>query len=147
MHRRMFMASAAALIVPGIGDEATAGEAHRLALQVSDADPAKMSSVLNIAANVSRFYGAKAEEIDIVVVAFDGGVAMLRDDVSPVGERVRRFIKSMPNVTFKACGNTLDTLAAKEGRRPPLIAGITVVPAGVAELIDLAEHGWTVVRP
>ncbi|MGY4417614.1 intracellular sulfur oxidation DsrE/DsrF family protein [Bradyrhizobium sp. JR6.1] len=53
----------------------------------------------------------------------------------------------MPNVSFIACGNTLETLAVKEGKRPPLIEGISVTQVGVAMLMDLAEKNWTIVRP
>ncbi|WP_253713524.1 DsrE family protein [Bradyrhizobium sp. WD16] len=124
-----------------------AAELHRLALQISDDDPAKMRAVLDVAANVSRHYSARGEEVEIVVVAFNGGIEMLLADRSPVKERIANFIKSMPNVTFKACGNSLETLAAKEGRQPPLMPDVEVVEAGVAALVDLAEKRWTIVRP
>ena len=72
---------------------------------------------------------------------------MLLDDRSPVKERLVNFLKSMPNVSFVACGNTLETLAVKEGRRPALLEGIGVTQVGVAALMDLAEKNWTIVRP
>ena len=72
---------------------------------------------------------------------------MLLADRSPVKERVTGFARSMPNVSFIACGNTLETLARKEGALPPLLPGVTVVETGVATLMDLAEKHWTIVRP
>jgi intracellular sulfur oxidation DsrE/DsrF family protein len=124
-----------------------ATEPHRLALQISDDDPAKMRAVLDVAANVSRHYSGQGEEVEIVVVAFNGGLDMVLDDRSPVQERLANFLKSMPNVSFVACGNTLETLAVKEGKRPPLIDGVSVTQVGVAALMDLAEKNWTIVRP
>ncbi|WP_164937883.1 DsrE family protein [Bradyrhizobium guangxiense] len=124
-----------------------AAEPHKLALQISDDDPVKMRAVLDVAANVSRHYSGQGEDVEIVVVAFNGGLDMLLDDRSPVKERLANFLKSMPNVSFIACGNTLETLAAKEGRRPPLIEGVSVTQVGVAALMDLAEKSWTIVRP
>lgn len=53
----------------------------------------------------------------------------------------------MPNVSFEACGNTLDTLARKEGKEPPLVENAERVKAGVVTLIELSEQGWTIVRP
>ena len=120
---------------------------HQLALQISDDDPVKMHAVLDVAANVSRHYTGQGEEVDIIVVAFNGGLDMLLADRSPVKERVTGFAKSMPNVNFIACGNTLETLARKEGALPPLLPGVTVVETGVATLMDLAEKHWTIVRP
>ncbi len=124
-----------------------AAEPHRLALQISDDDPIKMRAVLDVAANVSRHYSGQGEDVEIVVVAFNGGLDMLLADRSPVKERLVNFLKSMPNVSFIACGNTLETLAAKEDRRPPLIEGVSVTQVGVAALMDLAEKNWTIVRP
>jgi uncharacterized protein len=124
-----------------------AAEPHRLALQISDDDPVKMRAVLDVAANVSRHYSGQGEDVEIVVIAFNGGLDMLLDDRSPVRERLVNFLKSMPNVSFIACGNTLETLAVKEGRRPALLEGIGVTQVGVAALMDLAEKNWTIVRP
>ena len=138
---------AAAVIVTSPAAPSRAAEPHRLALQISDDDPVKMRAVLDVAANVSRHYSGLGEEVEIVVVAFNGGLDMLLEDRSPVRERLVNFLKSMPNVSFIACGNTLETLAAKECRRPPLIDGVSVTQVGVAALMDLAEKNWTIVRP
>jgi hypothetical protein len=126
---------------------AEAGKTHRMVLQAVDGDFERLNGVLNVAANVSRYFSSKAEEIEIEIVAYDAGIALVRDDHSPVRERLINFMKAMPNVSVKACGVTLDTIARREGRTPPLIAGVEVVPAGVAELVELSEAGWTIVRP
>lgn len=121
--------------------------AHRLALQISDNNPQKMNTVLNVAANVARYYSDKGEEVEIRVVAFNAGLHMLRTDTSPVLERLKSFEQSMPNVTFAACDNTLAAMAKKEGKVPELVTVAEHVPAGVVDLITLDEAGWTIVRP
>lgn len=126
---------------------AQAAEPHRLVLQISDDEPAKMRAVLDVAANVARHYSGQGEDVEVVVVAFNGGLDRLVEDRSPVRERLTNFLKSMPNVSFVACGNTLETLAVKEGKRPPLMQGVGLVQVGVAALIELAEKNWTIVRP
>lgn len=138
---------AAAFLVTSLAAPSRAAEQHRLALQISDDDPVKMRAVLDVAANVSRHYSEQGEDVEIIVVAFNGGLDMLLDDRSPVRERLVNFLKSMPNVRFIACGNTLETLAVKEGRRPLLVEGIGITQVGVAALMDLAEKNWTIVRP
>ncbi len=152
MHTLKWMAIAVLLAVSaGVSVAPAVAQApdgiHRLALQISDDDVAKMTSVLDIAANVSRHYSGIGEEVEIEIVAFAGGVHMLRADISPVKERLVGFMQSMVNVTFQACGNTLDTMERNEGRRPQLIGGTGIVQTGVARLIDLNEQGWTIVRP
>ena len=129
-------------------DVATAADkVHRLALQISDNDPDKMTAVLNVAANVSKLYGDKAEQVEIRIVAFNAGLHMLRTDTSPVKDRVAGFSQSMPNVTFNACQNTIDGMTKREGKAPPIAPNATFVPAGVVTLIELSEAGWTIVRP
>ena len=120
---------------------------HRLALQISDNDAEKMNAVLSVAANVSKYYSEKGEEVEIQIVAFNAGLHMLRLDTSPVKTRLASFTKGMPNVTFKACQNTIDAMARNEGKPIPILDGAEHVTAGVVTLIELGEKGWTIVRP
>lgn len=137
----------ALLLLPLACMQASAGEKHRLALQVSDNDPVKMNAVLNVAANVSKYYSDKGEEVEIEIVAFNAGLNMLRQDKSPVLARLKSFKQGMPNVAFKACENTLESMTRNEGKEPPLVENAERVPAGVVTLMELAEKGWTIVRP
>ena len=68
---------------------------HKLALQISDNDPVKMNTVLNVAANVTRHYESIGETVEVRVVAFNAGLHMLREDTSPVLERLASFSQSM----------------------------------------------------
>lgn len=138
---------AAFLLLPVAFAPASAMEKHRLALQISDNDPAKMNAVLNVAANVSKYYSDKGDEVEIQIVAFNAGLNMLRADKSPVLERLKSFKQGMPDVSFMACENTLDAMTRVEGKEPPLVDNARRVPAGVVTLIELGEKGWTIVRP
>ena len=135
-----------ALVVLATASVAEEG-VHKLALQISDNDPQKMNTVLNVAANVSRLYSETGEEVDIKIVAFNAGLHMLRSDTSPVSERMKSFAQSMPNVTFEACDNTRQAMAEKEGKDIPLLDNVEVVPAGVVALMELDGDGYTIVRP
>jgi len=138
---------AALLFVPLAFASASAMEKHRLALQISDNDAVKMNAVLNVAANVSKYYSDKGDEIEIEIVAFNAGLNMLRQDKSPVLDRLKSFKQGMPNVSFMACENTLAAMTRVEGMEPPLVDNAQRVPAGVVTLIELGEKGWTIVRP
>ena len=120
---------------------------HRLAMQISDNDPDKMNAVLNVAANVSKYYSDKGEEVEIQVVAFNAGLHMLREDTSPVKPRIASLAKSIPNVSFKACQNTIDGMTKREGKDIPIVAEADRVPSGAVRLIELSETGWTILRP
>lgn len=124
-----------------------AGEPVKLALQISDNDATKMNAVLNVAANVSKHYADKGEEVQIEIVAFNAGLHMLRDDTSPVKPRLKSFKQGMQNVSFRACENTLQSMTKAEGKAPALVDNVELVPAGVVTLIELAGKGYTIVRP
>ena len=144
MLRAIFVAL---VLAPLAFAAANAAEKHKLALQISDNDPEKMNAVLNVAANVSKYYSDKGEEVDIQIVAFNAGLHMLREDTSPVKPRLKSFRDGMPNVSFMACENTLESMARTEGKEPTLVDNAERVKAGVVTLIELGEKGWTIVRP
>jgi intracellular sulfur oxidation DsrE/DsrF family protein len=130
---------------------AVAGDkVHRLAFQISDESPDKMNLVLGNATNVAQYYSARGEEVEIKIVAFNAGVDMMRTDKSPVLERLKSVTESLPNLTLEVCNNTLEGMAKREGKKAseiPLFAGSKIVPAGVVELLELNEQGWTIIRP
>jgi intracellular sulfur oxidation DsrE/DsrF family protein len=141
------LAVVAILLVAPVAAPALADGPHRLALQISDNDADKMNAVLNVAANVSKYYSDKGEEVEIQIVAFNAGLHMLRDDTSPVKPRLTSFRSGMPNVSFKACQNTIDAMGKRENKSIPIVENADKVPAGVVTLIELGEKGWTIVRP
>jgi intracellular sulfur oxidation DsrE/DsrF family protein len=146
MKRRIvFVLLAAALALPDVA--LAAGKTRRLVLQVSDNDAEKMNAVLNVAANVSRHYAALGDEVEVVVVAFNAGLHMLRADTSPVKARLESFAPGMPNVSFQACGNTMEAMKRREDKEIPILPMAKIVPAGVVSLIELSEKGWVIVRP
>lgn len=121
--------------------------AHHLAIQVNSDDPQAMNLALNNAANASNHYTGKGESVEIEIVAYGPGLHMLRDDTSPVKERLKAFRQGMPNVSFVACGNTRAGMKKAEGKEIPLVAEATEVPAGVVRLMELQEKGWPYIRP
>jgi uncharacterized protein len=125
-----------------------AGEGgHRLILQVNTNDPAMMNLALNNAANVDQYYSDKGEPVEIEIVTFGPGLHMLRDDTSPVKDRIKSMAESRPSVTFKACGNTQENMAKAEHKKIPLVSQATVVKSGVVRVMELQEQGWSYVRP
>ncbi len=120
---------------------------HRLVIHVDDNDAAKMNLALNNAANVSQFYADKGEDVQIEIVAYGPGLHMLREDTSPVKERIISFSQSMPNVSFAACANTMDNMKKAEGKEIPITPKAKVVIAGVVRMMELQEQGWSYIKP
>ena len=128
---------------------AIAHKTHHLILQVNTNDPAMMNLALNNATNVEQYYKTRGEKVEIEVVTFGPGLNMLRDDTSPVKDRIKRLKElAFPGkIQFSACNNTKQNMEKTEGKAVPIIADATLVPSGVVRLMELQEQGWSYVRP
>jgi uncharacterized protein len=120
---------------------------HRLILQVNTLDPAMMNLALNNATNVAQYYNDLFEKVTIEIVTFGPGLHMLRDDTSPVKERIKAIKQNRPEISFKACGNTRENMSKVENKEIPIIPEATVVKSGVVRVMELQEQGWTYVKP
>lgn len=122
-------------------------KAHRLVLQVNSNEPATMTLALNNATNVEQYYKERGDKIEIEIVTFGPGLHMLRDDTSPVKDRIKAIADKSTAISFKACGNTQENMGKAENKAIPLMAQATLVKSGVVRLMELQEQGWTYVRP
>lgn len=119
----------------------------RLAVQISDNDPATFNKALNVATNFARGMSESGELYEIEIVTFNAGLHMLRSDTSPVLDRIQSISQSIPEVTFSACGNTIAGMTRKEGAVPPITEHAGVVTAGVVRLLELDDEGYFIIRP
>jgi intracellular sulfur oxidation DsrE/DsrF family protein len=115
---------------------------HKVVIQASSADPSVHRLAIANAINLQKHYGI--EHVAVEVVAYGPGLAMLTS-TNKQAERVRSL--AIQDVRFSACRNTIRNLSAKTGSEPELAEGVTVVPAGVARIIELQEAGYSYVRP
>jgi len=115
---------------------------HHIVLQLSDRDQAKQALVLSVANNLLKAY--EPDRIDIEVVAFGPGIDLLRAN-SPNKQLVDSLVAQ--GVRFDVCMNTVETIERDTGRPVSLNPNAQRVAAGVAQMLLLAEHGYTIVRP
>lgn len=148
MKIHSIMAMLVALLMPvfayGAGDDFYD---HRVALQVSDNNPGTMTKVLNNAVNMTKAFNDMGETVLIRIVAYNQGIHLLRNDTSEVLDRVHSMSESMDNVSFVACGNTINLMGKKTGKDIQVTDAAEIVRGGVVELIQLDEAGWTILRP
>jgi intracellular sulfur oxidation DsrE/DsrF family protein len=147
MFRRL--ASAALLSIAFASSSLATNKLHRVAIQVDQNDPQVMDLALNNATNVIEYYRDKNEDVEIDVVTYGPGLHMLRSDTSPVQDRIKR-LKDMVfagKIQFSACDNTKQGMEKTEGHAISVVPDATVVPSGVAHLMELQEQGWSYVRP
>ena len=124
-------------------------KSHRVSIQVDQNDPQIMNLALNNATNVIEYYRGKKEDVDVDIVTYGPGLHMLRDDTSPVKDRIKRLKElAFPGkIQFSACNNTKQNMEKAEGKAVSIISDATLVPSGVVRLMELQEQGWSYVRP
>jgi intracellular sulfur oxidation DsrE/DsrF family protein len=150
MHMLIRPAIAALLCLPLASVSLAADQKpHRVAIKVDQNDPQVMNLALNNATNVIEHYRGKNEEVEVDIVTYGPGLHMLRDDTSPVKDRLKRLMElAFPGkVQFSACNNTKQGMEKTEGKAIPIVSDATIVPSGVVRLMELQEQGWSYVRP
>lgn len=115
----------------------------KVVLQISDNDPSKQTLVLNVASNLIKAYGP--DKVDVEIVAFGPGLRLMFDDNHNKG-RISGLVENS-GVRFAACNNTIQKMTAKLGHKPDINTNATVVPGGVARILDLVSDGYTLVKP
>ena len=121
--------------------------AHHVAFQVDEAGADRMNQVLNNIDSMYAAYQEHDEPVEIELVAFGPGLAMLRDDASPVKPRLAAERAAHPALVLSACENTRRAMSRAEGKEIALVAEARPVPSGVVRLTQLQEAGWTYLRP
>ena len=122
---------------------------HRIVIQVSQNDPERMNLALNNTAAAFKYYSDKGDSVAVEIVAYGPGLNMLREDTSPVKDRIKEMKASNigPELHLSACHNTQMAMEKKEGHPIPIIPEAVVVPAGIVRLTQLEEQGWSYIRP
>jgi len=138
----LIMALALLFVAPlQAGTEEGAGK-NKVVIQVSSDDIKTQTVALNNAVNLQKEYGM--DNIDIEVVAYGPGLGLLTVE-NEQAKRVKSL--ALQNIRFSACGNTMEKVAQKTGKKPVLTDGVQIVKAGVSRIMQLQQNGYAYVRP
>jgi intracellular sulfur oxidation DsrE/DsrF family protein len=136
-------------VLAGNSARAQTVKPHRIVFHVDQNDASIMNLSLNNARNVLDYYHDKHEDVEIEIVAYGPGLNMLREDTSPVKDRIKELSDvSFPSkIVFSACNNTKQAMEAREGHPITIVPQAGIVPAGVVRIVELQEHGYSYVKP
>jgi intracellular sulfur oxidation DsrE/DsrF family protein len=136
------LAAIAAIFLLGgsaIAQAQSAAQRSKVVIQVSDGDQAKWNLALNNARNIQTDLGAA--NVDIEIVAYGPGIGMLKLD-SPVANRVDEA--NAAGVKVMACENTMN---GQKLARSDMLGSVGYVNAGVVEIMQRQQQGWSYLRP
>ena len=129
------------LLLAAVG-AAQAAKVHKVVIQVSTDDARTQKIALNNAVNLQKHYGT--DNVVVEIVAYGPGLGLLTKKHA-MAKRVESL--AIQEIKFSACGNTIKKVTKKKGKKPVLTAGVKVVPAGVARIMELQEKGYSYIRP
>ena len=115
---------------------------HKVVIQVSSDDARTQAIAMNNAVNLQKALGM--DNVVIEIVAYGPGLSML---IGGAKQSQRVSSLAQQDITFSACGNTMQKVEKKDGKPVVLANGVTVVPAGVLRIMELQEQGYSYVRP
>lgn len=139
--------AAAAVAVTLLGAVAAQAKEHKIVFQIDENSPQLMNLLLNNVSNIEDYYKQKGDTVKINVVAYGPGLMMLVKDKSPVSTRIAAMSLEHSNLEFDACHNTMLAMEKQTGKPVKLIEEATVVPGGIAKIVELEEQGYSYVRP
>ena len=122
-------------------------EDRKIALHVNFNEATSLNFVLNNAENILEYYQSKGNSVEIRIVTHGPGLHMLREDSSPVKERIEALTRSEDRLSFYACSNTKARMEKAEGRTLAIMEVAKMVPSGLVELIELNRAGWIYIKP
>ncbi|GLH81670.1 hypothetical protein SSBR45G_65790 [Bradyrhizobium sp. SSBR45G] len=142
-------AACALLIASAAAGLAADVKIHRVSIQVDQNDPAVMNLALNNASNIMETFKEKGEDVEIELVTYGPGLNMLREDTSPVKDRLKQIAElSFPaKIKFSACNITRRGMEKREGHPIPIVAEASLVASGAVRLMELQESGWSYLKP
>ena len=141
-----FMLPMALTNAPALLAQNTA-KVHKLVIQVSREDTEGFNLALGNAVNYRNYYDSKHEQFQVEIVAYGPGITMLREDKSPVKDRIEEAKKAIPGLVLSMCGNAKAAAERREGHEVIPLAGVQVVPAGIVRVAELQEQGYAYARP
>ena len=126
---------------------AWAEPAAKVAIHVDEDNVKTMNMALNNAANIAKHYNGMGQEVVIEIVTYGPGVHMLRQDTSPVKDRISTMALEMDNIQFSVCLNTVQAMTQKMQKDVPLVDEATEVASGAVRLMELQYDGYAYLRP
>ncbi|SDO13873.1 hypothetical protein SAMN05216196_103519 [Lutimaribacter pacificus] len=140
-------ATAAAAVLTLSATLAWAEPAAKVAIHVDEDNVKTMNMALNNAANIAKYYESQGQEVVIEIVTYGPGVHMLRQDTSPVKDRISAMSLEMDNIQFSVCLNTVQAMTQQLQTDVPLLDEATEVPSGAVRLMELQYDGYAYLRP
>ena len=118
----------------------------RVVFHISSADPETAEELLDQVQRVLQDYAGQGRPLKVEVVANNQGIRMLQQGISPVADRIRELSAKYVNLSFAACGNTLERLHREQGEKIAVLPEAIVIKSGVSFVTRRQQEGWVYIK-
>jgi intracellular sulfur oxidation DsrE/DsrF family protein len=123
---------------PAALPSAATGKSHKIVFAVTSGDEADWNLSLGNIRNLLA--GLKPDPVEVEVVAFGGGIVLVKSDSSVAADIAKL---QADGVKFVACQNSM---RARHLELKDLLPGVTPVPSGIVEVVTKQEQGWVYIK-
>jgi len=121
------------------------GNPELVMFHISTSDDRIGSELLDQVELIAGQYRRWGRTLRVVVVANNEGLRLFQAGRSSNEGRIRELFARYDNITFAACGNTLQRLTSS-GDPLRLLPQAIVVDSGIAEIARRQKQGWKYIR-
>lgn len=114
----------------------------KVILHLDSNEPTRLAAALDLAERMLSERGPRGR-VEVVVNSY--GLNLLRQEVTPERERIRRLAQRHANLSFVACGQTVARLG-REGVQVVLLPEVVVAPSAIGEILARMQQGWVYVK-
>jgi intracellular sulfur oxidation DsrE/DsrF family protein len=122
-----------------------AAEEMKLVLHVFSGEDVRFEAALDEAEQLLRNTGKDGRQVHLDIVANSEGLRLLQADASPYPERIRQLQQSYRNLSFYACGTTIDKMRRK-GMNVKLLPEAVITPSALDLIMTREKQGWVYIQ-
>lgn len=143
MKKRSVLLALCAVVMMSLGvltmrAQSATGKTHRVVFAVTSGDEMDWHISLGNIGNLIS--GLKPDTVEVEVVAFAGGINMVKADSSVAADIAKLQAEG---VKFVACQNSM---RAHHLELKDLLPGMGSVPSGIVEVVTKQEQGWVYIK-
>lgn len=121
-------------------------ESARIIMHIGSNKDADLQNTVESAEYLLADYMVSNKPLRLEIIANADGLDLLRNDKSPMKERLLELQKHYPNLALLACGKTIARLKRENGIDAPLLPGVIVVPSALDQIIHRLREDWAYIR-
>ncbi len=114
-------------------------------LHLSSSNPERISAALDKAEEMLLAYKAQNKDLRLEVIANDGGLNLMRNDISSFQPRIQQLKNKYGNVEFLACAKAIKRLQEK-GVDVELLPEVKVAPSALKQIIQRMQEDWRYIK-